>query len=179
MSKSIPHSAAIASRCNTTFVEPPVAVAQAIPFSKASLVNSSCGLRPRRRISMTNSPAWTPILSLRGSVAPGEPDPIAAIPRNSSTVAIVFAVYCAPHAPAPGHAAASNPANSSSVIVPAACLPTPSKTSWIVTSSPCQLPGAIEPEYRTIPGIFSRANAMAPPGIVLSQPTIITAASNE
>ncbi len=49
---------------------------------------------------------------------------------------IVLAVNWAPQAPAPGLAACSISVSSSSVICPAACLPTASKTSWIVISSP-------------------------------------------
>jgi hypothetical protein len=51
-------------------------------------------------------------------------------------VAIVFAVYWPPQAPAPGEATASSSASSSSVMSPAAWLPTASNTSWIVTSLP-------------------------------------------
>ena len=42
------------------------------------------------------------------SVAPTVEEPIGEMPINSNTVAIVFAVYCAPHEPAPGHAASSS-----------------------------------------------------------------------
>ncbi len=67
------------------------------------------------------------------------------MPRNSSTIAIVFAVNIAPHAPAPGHAPFSSSCTSSLLIVPTAAAPTASKTSWIVTSLPRKRPGAIEP----------------------------------
>ena len=67
------------------------------------------------------------------------------IPRNSSAVDIVFAVNWPPQAPAPGHATLSSSCSSSALIVPAACAPTPSNTSWIVTSRPWKRPGAIEP----------------------------------
>ena len=58
------------------------------------------------------------------------------MPMTSKAIAIVFAVNWPPQAPAPGLAARSSSWSSSSDIVPAACLPTASKTSWIVTSSP-------------------------------------------
>ena len=51
-------------------------------------------------------------------------------------MAIVFAVNWPPQAPMPGEATFSSSASSSSLIVPAACLPTPSKTSRIETSAP-------------------------------------------
>ena len=72
-------------------------------------------------------------------------DPIGLMPRNSNAIAIVLAVNWPPQAPAPGLATSSSSARSSSLIVPAACAPTASKTSWIVTSLPRKRPGAIEP----------------------------------
>ena len=136
MSSGTPASRAIASRCSTTFVEPPVAAAQAMPFSSAALVIRSRGLTPRRSRSITSSPALRPTSSLRGSVAPTVALPSGEIPRNSSTVAIVLAVYCAPQAPAPGQATSSSAVSSREEKVPAAWRPTASKTSWIVTSPP-------------------------------------------
>ena len=58
---------------------------------------------------------------------------------------IVLAVNWAPQAPAPGRRGLLEVGRSSSVILPAACAPTASKTSWIVTSWPWQRPGMIEP----------------------------------
>ena len=133
---STPASRAIASRCSTTFVEPPVAAAQAMPFSRAGRVSRSRGRTPRRSRSITSSPARRPTSSLRGSVAPTVALPSGEMPRNSSTVAIVLAVYWAPQAPAPGQATSSSAVSSRSENVPAAWRPTASKTSWIVTSDP-------------------------------------------
>ena len=116
-----------------------------MPFSIALRVRISLGRSPRRSTSITSCPASKPTRFLRGSVAPTEPLPIGAMPRNSSTIAMVLAVYCAPQAPAPGQAASSIAVSCSSLIVPAACCPTPSKTSWIVTSRPSSTPGSIEP----------------------------------
>jgi hypothetical protein len=67
------------------------------------------------------------------------------IPSTSNAIAIVFAVNWPPQAPAPGLAWFSRSVSSSSLKSPAACAPMPSKTSWIVTSFPRHLPGAIEP----------------------------------
>ena len=67
------------------------------------------------------------------------------MPSTSKAIAIVLAVNWPPQAPAPGQATSSSACSSSSVIFPAACAPTASKTSWIVTSSPLKRPGAIEP----------------------------------
>ena len=63
-------------------------------------------------------------------------EPIGLMPSTSNAMAIVLAVNWPPQAPAPGLAARSSSCRSSSLIWPAACLPTASKTSWIVTSSP-------------------------------------------
>ena len=100
-----------------------------IPFSIASRVRISPARAPRPSISISVRPAARPTASLRGSVAPTLPLPSGAIPRNSVTIAIVLAVYWAPQAPAPGQAASSIAVSCSSVIDPAACCPTPSKTS--------------------------------------------------
>jgi len=80
-----------------------------------------------------------------GSVAGTSFRPAGLMPRNSSAIAIVFAVNCPPHAPAPGHATFSSSCTSALLIVPAAAAPTASKTSWIVTSRSRKRPGAIEP----------------------------------
>ncbi len=58
---------------------------------------------------------------------------------------MVFAVNWPPHAPAPGQATLSSSCSSEAVIVPAACAPTASNTSWTVTSRPWKRPGAIVP----------------------------------
>ena len=98
------------------------------------------------RTSFTASlPAATAAAGFPGCVAGTSFSPGALTPRKSSTVAIVFAVNCPPHAPAPGQAALSSACSSPSLIVPAACAPIASKTSWIVTSRPRKRPGAIDP----------------------------------
>ena len=92
-------------------------------------VMMSRGLRPLFTRSMTQLPAARATAALPGCVAGTLPLPSAAMPRNSTAVAIVFAVNCPPHAPAPGHAADSSDRRSCSVILPAACAPTASNTS--------------------------------------------------
>ena len=100
-------------------------------------------------------------------------------PRNSIAVLIVLAVNWPPHAPAPGHADASTAASSASSMVPAACAPTASNTSWRVMSWPCNRPAAMVPLYITSPGMSRRHSAIAAAGMVLSQPTMRTRPSNE
>ncbi len=58
---------------------------------------------------------------------------------------MVFAVYWPPQAPLPGQAESSSSRSWAADIRPAACAPTPSKTSWMVTSRPSKRPGRIDP----------------------------------
>jgi hypothetical protein len=92
-------------------------------FSNASRVRMSLGKTPRLSTSMISSPASLPIAFLRASVAGGEAEPIGESPMNSIAMAIVFAVYWPPHAPAPGQATFSSAMSSSSLILPAALAP--------------------------------------------------------
>ena len=65
---------------------------------------------------MTSVPARRATSCLRGSVAGTSPLPISARPRNSIAVAIVLAVNCPPHAPAPGQARSSSSHSAASVM---------------------------------------------------------------
>ena len=131
-----PASRAIASRCRTPFVEPALAATAAAALSSAARLMICDGLtssRTSRIASLPASRAASSFESWRAGIAlspPGE------MPRNSSAIAIVFAVNCPPQAPAPGHATLSSAWTSLPVMTPAACCPTASKTSWIVTSRP-------------------------------------------
>ncbi len=90
----------------------------------------------------------------------------------------MFAVYMPAHDPAPGQAARSTASRSASDICPAACAPTASNTSWMVSVRPSACPGRIVPPYRNAAGTFSLAHAISMPGRDLSQPAIATSASN-
>ncbi len=138
-------SRAIASRCRTPFVEPPVAAIAATAFSIASRVMICDGRTSSRTSRMTMRPASYAASVFAGSVAGTSLRPAGQMPRNSRTVAIVLAVNCPPHAPAPGHATPSSSCTSAFDIVPAAAAPTASNTSWMVTSRPRNRPGAMEP----------------------------------
>ena len=115
---------------------------------------------------------------LRGSVAGTSPAAMGATPRNARVVAMVLAVNWPPQAPAPGQARSSSARRSLSLMVPAAWAPTASNTSRMVTSRPWKRPGKMGPPYSTRPGRSRRARAMTAAGMVLSQPTSITDASN-
>src|SRR5450759_431318 len=140
-----PASRAIARRCRTAFVEPPVAAQDVIAFSKAARVRIFAGVRPSARRSMTSRPAARATRAFAGAVAGTSFAPIGEMPRNVSAVAMVFAVNWPPHAPAPGQAPASTSQSPASESFPAECAPTASKTSWIVTSFPPTCPGSIDP----------------------------------
>ncbi len=124
----------MASRCSTALVDPPVATTPAMAFSSAGRVMRSRGRTPRWSRSIASRPACSAAASLAGSVAGMLTLPIAAMPRNSHTIAIVLAVNCPPHAPAPGQALSSRSLSSTRLMRPAAWAPTASNTSWIVTS---------------------------------------------
>ena len=140
-----PASRAIASRCSTAFVDPPVAATAAIAFSIASRVTIRRGRRSARTTSMTIAPARRAAPAFSSDIAGTPFARIGDTPSSSHAVDIVLAVNCPPHAPGPGQAASSSAASRASVSAPAACAPTASKTSWIVTSRPSQRPGAIDP----------------------------------
>ena len=172
-----PASRANASRCKTALVDPPVAATPAIAFSNEARFTTSSGRRFSRRSWTTCAPAARVAAALRGSSAGMLAYPTGARPSSSVASAMVFAVYWPPHAPGPGQATSSSSCRARSGILPAACAPTASKTSWMVTSRSSNRPGAIEPPYSSSAGKLRRSSAIAPPGMVLSQPTSATTAS--
>ena len=101
----------------------PLAFAAAMAFSIAVFVKISDGVTSLRSKSISSSPARSPDAAFALFVAGTLDSPIGAIPRNSQTSAIVFAVNCPPHAPAPGHADFSSEASRASFIEPRACAP--------------------------------------------------------
>ena len=123
MEREILASLAMASRCKTEFVDPPVAATPAIAFSIAGFVMIFDGVTFVRRRSITNSPARRPEAAFAESVAGTLESPIGAMPRNSQTSAIVFAVNCPPQAPAPGQAEISRDLSCASLMLPRAWAP--------------------------------------------------------
>ena len=114
-------------------------------FSKAARVSKLRGRTSSATRRISDRPHALATSALRGSVAGTSFAPRGDMPRNAMAVAMVFAVYCPPQAPAPGHAWSSRTRSSRSLILPAACAPTASKTSWMVTSRPSKRPGAMGP----------------------------------
>ena len=129
MASGTPASRAMASRCSTALVDPPVAATPAMALSKAL------------RVQMCARPAVVPhgvhddlaaaeaTSSLRGSTCGTAAVPMGERPISSITVAMVLAVNWPPHAPAPGQAWSSMSSSSASEMRPAAFAPTASKTS--------------------------------------------------
>jgi hypothetical protein len=126
-------------------VEPPEAQTQAIAFSSESRVITLLGRMSSASTLITSSPIRSATLPLSSPSAGTIAEPPALIPSASKAQAIVFAVNWPPQAPAPGLATPSSSCSSSSLMSPALWAPIASKTSRIVTSRPCQWPGAIEP----------------------------------
>ena len=108
----------------------------AIAFSSEALVMIWLGRRSRLSTSTTSRPASSATWPFLPSSAGTIDEPIGEMPSISNASAIVFAVNWPPHAPAPGEAALSISSSSLSSILPTACAPTASKTSWIVTRWP-------------------------------------------
>ena len=91
---------------------------------------------------MTISPQRAAALSLSGCSAGMPFRPAGERPRISRTIDIVLAVYCPPHAPAPGQLTDSISYSSSAVILPARYAPMASKMVTIVASRlPLYTPG--------------------------------------
>ena len=117
-------------------------------------------------------PHFTPTASFSGATAGTAAEPIR---READdfyiTVAMVLAVYCPPHAPAPGHATFEPKPSFASLIFPAAFAPTASKDvlDRQHRARPSKRPGADRAAtYKTSDGIFKRIRAIAAPGMVLS-----------
>jgi hypothetical protein len=126
-------------------VEPPVAMMSDTAFSIDLRVTMSRGFK-------SFFTAFTRTLAEAAAEsafsASGEAiceDPSRLMPSASNEDDIVLAVYIPPHAPTLGHAFFSIPTKSSSLILPAAKVPTASNALTIVRSWPFHRPGLIVP----------------------------------
>ena len=145
---SIPASPASAGRWRHAFVEPPSAAATAIAFSNDAFVRIAEGRRSCSSASTRTAAARPDDLPrVRDPRRRATPCPGTVRPSASETLAIVFAVYMLAHEPLPGSATHSSSVSSSRLILPVACAPIASYTSWIETSRPRKQPGRIEPPY--------------------------------
>ena len=78
-----PKSFAVAGRCSTAFVDPPVAITPAMAFSKLLRVTIERGVMPFLTSPITILPHSKAISSLRGSTAGTSFHPIGEIPSIS------------------------------------------------------------------------------------------------
>ena len=138
--KSMPTSRAMAIRCSTALVEPPEAATAAVAFSKARRVRISEGRRSASSTRIASRPISSEAGRLAGSMAGMELKPTGEMPRSSSTIDIVLAVYWPPQAPAPGQATASSSRRSASLMRPAETAPMASYMSPTATCRPRKEP---------------------------------------
>ena len=119
MLRSMPTECAMAIRCRTAFVEPPVMFTSIMAFSKASRVRMSDGrISSFKRVFMA-PPAARHSSCFAFDSAGLEEEPGSVMPITSMAVAIVFAVYMPPQAPPPGQACRIISKRCSSFISPA------------------------------------------------------------
>ena len=136
---------AIAKKCKTAFVEPPIAMMTDTAFSSDLRVMMSRGLRPLRTASTNTraaSAAWViaSLSSLANVLEYGSAMPIA-----SKDELIVLAVYMPPQEPEPGIAFCSIALKSSLLMRPIVNSPTASNTETILRSRPLCEPGLMVP----------------------------------
>ena len=117
--RSTPTRPAMARRCNTALVEPPIAPLVRIAFSKARLVITSEGFRSSFTISTIRRPESWAITRRRESTAGIAALPESAMPRASAMLAMVEAVPIVLQVPDERLIEASASRNSACVISPA------------------------------------------------------------
>ena len=88
----MPSRPAIASRCTTAFVDPPIAARARIAFSKEALVITSLGLRSLVTISTIRRPVLWAACNNRLSAAGVPATPGSVIPSASAIIPMVDAV---------------------------------------------------------------------------------------
>ena len=170
---------AIASRCTTALVEPPIAPLTMIAFSQASLVTIFDIRRSSRTISTMRRPVSRASTLRRESTAGIAALVGSAMPSASTIDAIVDAVPIVMQWPAERDMHDSTSAMSDSCISPVfsiavnfqTCVPEP-------MSSPRNLPFSIGPPEMPIVGRSQEAAPISSAGVVLSQPIISTTPSN-
>ena len=104
-------------------MDPPDAATAAIALSKARRVRIWDGRMSFSNTSRASLPAASAAGTFAGSTCGIELNPTGESPITSITIDMVLAVYCPPHAPAPGHATCSSSARSASVALPATTAP--------------------------------------------------------
>ena len=136
MLHSTPAAWAIARKCSTALVEPPVAMITATAFSIDFFVTMSRGFRSAFTASTSARAAAFAVLAVSSCglaivLLKGR-----AMPSASNDELIVLAVYMPPHEPLPGMARRSISQKSSSLMLPALNWPTASNTLTMFRSWP-------------------------------------------
>ena len=123
MVSSMSKARAMASRCSTALVLPPVTMISRMALSIDCLVTMSRGLRSSSSSRTAASPAATHSWCFSASSA-GVHELYGRLrPMHSIALLMVLAVYMPPHAPAPGHDDSTICWRCSSVMVPASDWP--------------------------------------------------------
>ena len=112
---------AMARRCSTALVEPPMAITTVMAFSNAFFVMMSCGRIPARARATAAAPARRQSSFFSSLMAIWEELFGRLMPSASMAEAIVFAVYMPPQEPGPGIEHASIVCRPLSSSLPAAC----------------------------------------------------------
>ena len=178
---------AIANRCSTVLVDPPMAISRAMAFSKASKVAmprgkavSSASPYQRAAKSTMRRPACSNSVRRRACVARTEPLPGRASPRASARQFIEFAVNIPEQDPHVGQAERSSCATSAS-LRRASEAPTIAETRSVFCSPSerITLPASMGPPETKSAGMFNRIAAISIPGVILSQLEMHTMASTQ
>ena len=167
----MPSRPAIASRCTTAFVEPPVAAIATIALWNDSLVMTSPMVRPSRTRSTASRPVRMEASISRESVAGVPAVPGSVMPSASAMIAIVDAVPMVLQWPLLRTMERSLFRNAS-------CESVPARTSSLSCQTPVpqpmrcprNIPFIIGPPGTTTAGMPTEAAAISSAGIVLSQP---------
>ena len=181
MVKSTPASWAMANRCSTVLVEPPMAISSDMALKKAARLAMERGNTRASpfsyqawHISTMRSAAASNRSSLAAWVATTVPLPGRARPRASLRQFMELAVNMPEQEPQVGQALRSTSARSTSLTWSSAAMTMASIKS---SERPKARPASMGPPDTNIAGIFKRMAAMSIPGVILSQLEIHTMAS--
>ena len=168
-----PASRAIASRCSTALVEPPVAKTEAMAIAQRRMRDD----RPRRisfsRSCITSLPQSIATCALPGSTAGTSFAPIGEMPRKVIAVAMVLAVNWPPQAPRRGRRVSRTAALLLGIFPAAKRRGFENILNGHIV--PMEISGQMAAVKRD--QAVRRARAIAVPGMVLSQPQMATTAS--
>ena len=151
MVKSTPTACAMASRCMTALVDPPVALTTVTAFSKALRVMMSDGRMLFSSSRLMAGPTFAISSRFACDTAGLDDEYGSDMPMASTAEAMVLAVYMPPHDPAPGHALWMMSSYAASSILPAVRAPYASNADRMLTVPPSvmesrlYLPPAVHP----------------------------------